>query len=428
MSFDKFKKDSKAILKVGSGNFLEMYDFSIFGLYAPIIAKIFFPNSNQLVAIIQTFMVFAAGSFMRPVGAIFLGAYMDKFGRKNGLMVTLTLMAIGTASIALCPSYKDIGILAPIIVVIGRLIQGFSAGAELGGVVIYLSEIAPKGLKGFYVAWQSASQQVATAFAAGLGLALHYLLGEEFLTQSWGWRIPFLIGCLVIPLLFIIRRSLEETPEFSGKKQQPKTLTSMIKNACLNFRLVIAGVALIMTTTTFYYFITVYTPTYAKNILHFSNIQGFGVTALVAINNLFWLLVSGYIGDKISRKPVLIFATILGLFTAYPVLYLLTQHTTLSMLIFSELWLSFIYGVYNGTVTIALAEIVPKEVKALGFSFAYSIAVAIFGGLTPTISTELISLTNNPAIPGLWLSFVALCSLTATIYVYSRKDLYARQA
>ncbi len=157
MNWLRVKKDSKAIFQVGNGNFLEMYDFSIFGLYAPIIAKVFFPNENAFIGIMQTFMVFAAGSFMRPVGALVLGAYMDKFGRKKGLMLTLSLMAIGTASICLCPSYAQIGVLAPIVIVIGRLIQGFSAGAELGGVVIYLSEIAPKDLKGFYVAWQSGS-------------------------------------------------------------------------------------------------------------------------------------------------------------------------------------------------------------------------------------------------------------------------------
>ena len=386
MNYSRFKKDAKAIFQVGSGNFLEMYDFSIFGLYAPMIAKVFFPSENTLIAIMQTFMVFAVGSFMRPVGAMFLGAYMDKYGRKKGLMLTLSLMAIGTASIALCPGYDSIGFLAPLIVVLGRLVQGFSAGAELGGVVIYLSEIAPKGLKGFYV------------------------IGQDLL-DSFGWRIPFLIGCLVVPFLFLIRKSLEESPEFANKPHKTQPLGKIIKNAILNWRLMSIGIMMVMTTTTFYYFITVYTPTYAKNILHFSVAQSFGVTVMVAFSNLIWLLVSGYISDRIGRKKVLIFATVLGFFTAYPALLLLVRNLNFPMLIGVELWLSMIYALYNGTMAVALSEIVPKEVRAVGFSFAYSVAVALFGSLTPIVSTYFIALTNNAAIPGVWLGFVAvLCA------------------
>lgn len=419
MNYSRFKKDAKAIFQVGSGNFLEMYDFSIFGLYAPIIAKVFFPSENTLIAIMQTFMVFAVGSFMRPVGAMFLGAYMDKYGRKKGLMLTLSLMAIGTASIALCPGYESIGFLAPLIVVLGRLVQGFSAGAELGGVVIYLSEIAPKGLKGFYVAWQSGSQQLATAFAAALGLGLHYVIGQDLL-DSFGWRIPFLIGCLVVPFLFLIRKSLEESPEFANKPHKTQPLGKIIKNAILNWRLMSIGIMMVMTTTTFYYFITVYTPTYAKNILHFSVAQSFGVTVMVAFSNLIWLLVSGYISDRIGRKKVLIFATVLGFFTAYPALLLLVKNLNFPMLIGVELWLSMIYALYNGTMAVALSEIVPKEVRAVGFSFAYSVAVALFGSLTPIVSTYFIALTNNAAIPGVWLGFVALCSFVAVLCAYAR--------
>ncbi len=248
---------------------------------------------------------------------------------------------------------------------------------------------------------------------------MHYFLGEEFLAQG-GWRIPFLVGCLVVPFLFIIRKGLEESPEFSNTKHCTRKLSEMIKNAILNLRLMLIGIAMVMTTTTFYYFITVYTPTYAKNILHFSSVQSFGVTVMVAFSNLFWLLVSGYVSDRIGRKKALVFSSVLGLLTSYPALLLLINHLNFPVLVGVELWLSMIYAVYNGTMAVALSEIVPKELKAIGFSFAYSVAVAIFGSLTPAVSTYFIALSNNPAIPGIWLSFVAFCSFIAVLLAYRK--------
>lgn len=170
------KGDVKTIFSVASGNFLEMYDFAVYGFYAAFIAKVFFPAQNEFISLMQSFMAFGVGFLMRPIGSIVLGSYMDKHGRKKGFVVTLGIMTFGTLTIACCPGYESIGILAPIIVVIGRLLQGFSAGAEIGGASIYLAEIAPKNLRGFYVCWQSGSQQIATVFAGALGVLLHYLM------------------------------------------------------------------------------------------------------------------------------------------------------------------------------------------------------------------------------------------------------------
>src|SRR4051794_21186407 len=196
------------VLRVVSGNFLEMFDFFLFGFYATNIARAFFPAGSEFAALMLTFMTFGAGFLMRPLGAIILGAYVDQIGRRKGLILTLTIMASGTILIAFVPGYETIGLVAPGLVLIGRLLQGFSAGVELGGVSVYLSEMATPGHKGFYVAWQSASQQVAIMVAAVLGFLL-----STFLTASqigvWGWRIPFIIGCLIVPFLFYIRRSLE---------------------------------------------------------------------------------------------------------------------------------------------------------------------------------------------------------------------------
>src|SRR5207244_3646545 len=196
------------VLRVTSGNFLEMFDFFLSGVYASYIAKAFFPLENEYASLLLTFVAFGAGFLMRPLGAIILGAYVDRIGRRRGLIVTLLIMAAGTVLIAFVPSYATIGMLAPVLVLIGRLLQGFSAGVELGGVSVYLSEMATPGNKGFYVSWQSGSQQVAIMFAAAIGYALNQAMPPAALAD-WGWRIPFFIGCMIVPFLFYIRRSLE---------------------------------------------------------------------------------------------------------------------------------------------------------------------------------------------------------------------------
>ena len=193
------------VIKVAGSNFLEQYDFFVYGFYASYIGHVFFPNEDPWASLMLSFATFGVGFLMRPLGAIVLGAYVDRHGRRRGLILSLGMMAVGTLSIALTPGYAAIGAAAPLIVLVGRLLQGFSAGVELGSVSIYLAEIATPGHRGFYTSWQSASQQVAAVFAAVIGVALSALLTQGQMA-AWGWRVPLLIGCAIIPLLFWLRR------------------------------------------------------------------------------------------------------------------------------------------------------------------------------------------------------------------------------
>ena len=255
-------------------------------------------------------MTFGAGFLMRPFGALVLGAYIDKYGRRQGLILTLGADGSRDMAIAVVPGYASIGLVAPLLVVTSRLIQGFSAGVELGGVSVYLSEIATPGHKGFYVAWQSGSQQVAVVFAALLGVVLNQALGAAAM-QDWGWRIPLLIGCAIIPFLFVIRRSLEETEAFLTRKQHLNA--RQILGALLdNWRLVILGMAMVVMTTVSFYLITAYTPTFGKQVLHLGDVEVLIVTICVGLSNLFWLPVSGALSDRIGRRPIMIVTTVLG--------------------------------------------------------------------------------------------------------------------
>src|SRR6201989_3198770 len=275
-----------AILRATSGNFLEQFDFFLFGFYASAIAKAFFPAQNETAALLNAYGVFWLGALMRPVGAIVLGAYIDRIGRRQGLIVTLALMALGTVVIAFCPSYASIGIAATIIVVVGRLIHGFSAGVELGGVSVYLSEIATPGNRGFYTSFQSSSQQVAIFVAAIIGFILRESIpGDTFLAALGGvakWRIPFFIGCMIIPFIFVLRRSLEETPAFLAMKKHP-TASEVFASAVANWRIVILGMMIAILTTTTFYFVTVYTPTFGKTVLKLSPQDALLVTLLAVV-------------------------------------------------------------------------------------------------------------------------------------------------
>src|SRR5438874_7518536 len=204
----RMERNSKiwSVIRVSSGNFLEMYDFMVFGYYAAAIGRAFFPNGNPFASLMLSLMTFGAGFLMRPIGALVLGAYTDKHGRRAGLILTLGLMSVGIVAIALTPGYATIGLLAPLLVLGGRLLQGFSAGMELGGVSVYLSEIATPGHKGFYVSWQSASQQMAVMCAALMGVILNATLPPAAMA-AWGWRVPLLVGCAIIPFLIRLRRS-----------------------------------------------------------------------------------------------------------------------------------------------------------------------------------------------------------------------------
>src|ERR1700761_1196724 len=415
-----------AILRATSGNFLEQFDFFLFGFYARYIATAFFPAENETAALLNTFGVFWLGALMRPVGAIVLGAYIDKIGRRQGLILTLSIMAVGTVTIAFCPTYATIGVIAPIIVLAGRLLQGFSAGVELGGVSVYLAEIATPGNRGFYTSFQSSSQQVAIFVAAIIGFALSEMIPADTVA-AWGWRIPFFIGCLIIPFIFILRRTLEETPAFLAMKKHP-TASEVFASAIANWRIVILGMMIAVLTTTTFYFITVYAPGFGKE-LKLSASDTLLVTLLVAVTNFIWNPVGGAVSDRIGRKPVLLTIAVLALVTAYPALSWLAAAPTVGKMLAVAMMFSFYFGVYSGTMLGCLVEIVPAHVRTTCFSIAFALAAGLFGTATPFVATNLIAWTSDKASPAYWLMFGAALGIIAALTVYrGGKTIETREA
>ena len=397
-----------AIVRVAGCNFIEAYDFVVYGYYAAYIAAAFFPARSAFASLMLSLLTFGAGYLMRPLGAIVLGSYMDRKGRRNGLIVALSLMAAGTLSIAVTPSYAAIGFAAPVIIIVGRLVQGFSAGAEFGGVAVYLSEIATPGHRGFYCSWQGVSQQVAVVVAAFFGFALTMSVSPDQM-QAWGWRVPLFAGLVAIPLILWLRSSLKETDAFRHR-HHPRSTREVLDLLTANWKLVITGIALTAMTTVSFYLITAYTPVYARVALHMAPNTVFLATSLIGVSNLVWLPVGGALSDRFGVRPLMLLATAAAIVTAYPAMLWLVSAPDLTRLIAVLLLYSLYFGLYYGAMTPLLAEIMPEQIRTAGFALAFVTSTAIFGGFTPAICTWLIETTGNRAAPALWLSFSALIS------------------
>jgi MFS family permease len=232
----------------------------------------------------------------------------------------------------------------------------------------------------------------------------------------WGWRVPFIIGCLIVPLLFWMRRSLAETEAFLARKHHP-SISQIFSSLATSWKIVVIGMMLSTMTTVCFYLITAYTPTYGIEVLHLTSRQSLMVTAWVGLSNFIWLPVGGAISDRVGRRPMLILCSAAAIVTSYPAMLWLVSSPSNIRLQIVELWFSVLFGFYNGAMVPYLAEIMPPEIRTTGFSVAFSLATAIFGGFTPAVCTFLIHVTGNRAMPALWLSFAAVIGLVAAVVV-----------
>lgn len=421
MSIKEGPRDSLFVnvARVICGNFLEMFDFFVYGFYASIISKVLFPAGDPYFALLLSWITFGVGFLMRPLGALVLGAFADKHGRRAGLLLSLALMSAGVVCIGFVPSYASIGIAAPVIVLIGRLLQGFSAGAESGTVSVYLAEIAPPGRKGLFASLQTWSQQVAVIFASSIGIALRLTLSPEQMT-AWGWRVPFVIGSLLIPFLLVMRRKIQETGEFKNRRRHPD-LTEIWRTLLVNWRLVGTAMMMITLTAVMFYLVTAYMAGFGSEVLHLSQVDSFLVTICTGLANLVWIPIMGSLSDRIGRAPLMITAAATIAVVSYPSMEWLVAEPSLTRLFIVEMFLGSLYGMWQGVLIIAIVEIMPAEVRAAGWSLAYSLTYAIFGGFTPALVTWLIHETGDKGMPGAALVPAAIIGLIGTLL--ARKHL-----
>jgi MFS transporter, MHS family, proline/betaine transporter len=393
------------------GNALEFYDFVIFSFFARTIGQLFFPAQDPSAQLLLTFATYGVGFFLRPLGGVVLGAYADRKGRKRATILTLMLMAFGTAMIGLAPVYATAGVIGPLIVVAGRLIQGFSAGGEVGASTTLLAEYAPPEHRGFWGSWQLASQGLAVMVAAGVAFTIITTMTPAEVA-AWGWRVPFLLGVLIVPIGLWLRSALEET-HANENDARTKNVSSLREAFGTHFGKIVAGVGMIIGGTAANAVVVLYMATYAVTQLKMAPTTGLlaGITAGAV--TLIAAPIGGMISDRLGRRPVAFVAYLLILLTIYPAFLYLNANPTVETLLGVVAFLAMLNAVGGATIIITLAEIFPVEVRATGMSLVYALGVAIFGGFGQFIVTWLIQATGSPIAPAYYVMACALATIVA---------------
>jgi MHS family proline/betaine transporter-like MFS transporter len=408
---------TRLIIAASLGNALEFYEILVYGYFAVIISKVFFPAADEALSLLVTFGTFGASFLARPVGAIFLGAYGDRKGRKAALTLSILLMTIGTALMTVMPSYGTLGILSPILVIAARLLQGFSVGGEFASSTAFLVEHRPDRA-GFFASWQWASQGLAALIATGFGLLLTNTMSAADL-QSWGWRIPFAFGLLIGPVGYYVRSRMSETPEFLDAGAARAPLRELLVGQW--DRLLLTTGAVIASTSSQY--MIVFMPAYAIKELHLPQSVGFAAALLAAALQSVVVPFVGLLVDKVGQIPIMIGAAVLFAVTAYPAFVLLGANASLLVLVLMVCWLGLLKSFYSGALPSLMAKVFPTSTRVSGMSLSYNIAVAVFGGFAPFFAQSLIDVTGSKLAPSYYVIATALLSLAALIALRRRYRL-----
>jgi MHS family proline/betaine transporter-like MFS transporter len=408
---------TRLIIAASLGNALEFYEILVYGYFAVIISKVFFPAADEAVSLLVTFGTFGASFLARPVGAIFLGAYGDRKGRKAALTLSILMMTIGTALMTIMPSYGSLGILSPILVIAARLLQGFSVGGEFASSTAFLVEHRPDRA-GFFASWQWASQGLAALIATGFGVLLTASMSAADL-QSWGWRIPFAFGLLIGPVGYYVRSRMSETPEFLGAGAARAPLRELLTEQW--DRLLLTTGAVVASTSSQY--MIVFMPAYAIKELHLPQSVGFTAALLAAALQTLVVPFVGLWVDKVGQIPIMIGAAVLFAVTAYPAFVLLGANASLLVLVLMVCWLGLLKSFYSGALPSLMAKVFPTSTRVSGMSLSYNIAVAVFGGFAPFFAQSLIDVTGSKLAPSYYVIATALLSLAALIALRRRYRL-----
>lgn len=399
------------------GNALEWYDISSYAVFADYIAKAFFTNKDPAVALTFALGTFAVSFLIRPIGALVLGGYADRRGRKPALTLTLGLMMVGTLLIVVMPTYGTIGLVAPFGILVARLIQGFAAGGEYGSATALMVEHLPHR-RGFAASWQFTSQSMSTLLSGVVGTVLtNSLTGPQL--DSWGFRIPFIVGLLVGPVGLYIRRHMPESEEAAQviESERPNTpIATLLGGQKL---LVLLGIGILAVTTCVNYMIT-YIPTFSIEQLHLPESSSFYSLIVSAIVLIAVTPIVGHLSDKYGKLKIMIPAAAVTLVLIYPAFALMVGVPTLGVLLVVVAVLAGLKGTYFAPMASVLAMIFPTETRATGQAVGYNIGVAIFGGFTPLVAASLIKTTGLPVAPSFWVMLAAVVSLAALVTIWKR--------
>ncbi len=405
---------ARQIVAAVIGNALEWYDFSVYGFLAAIMARLFFPASSEYISLLVYLATFGVGFFMRPVGAIVLGLYADRHGRKAAMQLVMLMMTAGIAMVAFAPPYAAIGLAAPLLMVLARLLQGFATGGEFACATSFLVETAPVARRGVYGSLQMVGQGLSALGGALAGALVTRGLAPDQI-DAWGWRVPFLVGLLIAPVGIYIRRYLQETDEFKAVPAETRRRVGIGALLREHPQAVAASFGLVVCGTTAFYIVLLYMPTYANKQLALPLGDAFlaqvaAIAWLIALTPLF-----GALTDRIGRRPVMIGATIAYLLLPYPLLHWVQAAPSVDRFLVMQLVLCTAVAGHFGAISTALADQFPTAVRSTGMAIAYNFAVMLFGGFAPAIVTWLIKATDTPLAPAFYAMFGAAVGLAAAL-------------
>ncbi|MCK0505782.1 citrate-proton symporter [Aromatoleum anaerobium] len=419
ISSEKAAPRTSQVIAAVIGNALEWYDFIVFGFLAVVISRLFFPSDSEYSSLLMTTATFGVGFFMRPVGGILLGIYADRKGRKAALQLIIGMMTVAIALIAFAPPYAAIGIAAPLVLVLARLLQGFATGGEFASATAFLIESAPPNRRGLYGSWQMFGQGLAVFCGAGVTALVTRGLSPEAL-DAWGWRIPFLIGLLIGPVGLWIRRHLSETEAFLEAHQAPKEKQSLARMLRNHLREVFAVMGVSVCGTVGFYVILVYMPTFANKQLGLPLNDAF-TAQVIAVALLTALMpVFGALSDRIGRRIMVIAATAGLLIVLYPLFSWVHAAPSFGRLMTMQVVLCTLLAVYFGPISAVMAEQFPAGVRSTGLALAYNVAVMVFGGFAQFIVTWLIHTTGVAIAPVFYVMFAAALGFVAALFLTDR--------
>ena len=392
-------------LAVAVGNGLEFYDFVTYAFFASQIGRTFFPSQTPGLSLLASLATFGVGFLTRPLGALVIGRFGDRAGRKPAMMLSLALIGVAVTGLALTPSYASIGSLAPILVIGFRLLQGFALGGEVGPSTALLFEAAPPGRRGLYVSLQATSADSAALVAGVVGVVLASYLDATQL-DAWGWRIAQLLGVCIIPIAFVLRRSLHETLTAPAAAAHGEASTTGYG------RVVLLGLMMLSAATTNNYVLE-YMTTYASNTLGMSAAVSFGATAMIGASGLVCDTLGGWLSDRFGRKPVMIFPWLLLIVAIYPSFWLLERLRTQTALWTVSAVLNGIQTLSSATIIVAITESLPKRIRSGAVALIYALAISVFGGSTQFLVGWSIRASGNPLAPAWYMLGAVTIGLVA---------------
>lgn len=402
------------------GNFVEWFDYASYGFLATVIAVIFFPETDKTTGLLAAFAVFALSFLIRPLGGVFWGYIGDKFGRKRALSLSIIIMSVATMCIALIPSYQYAGIISPILLLLARLVQGFSASGEYAGAAIYLTESAPPNRRGFYASLVPASTATGLLFGSLLIAILHSILTYEQL-HDWGWRIPFLLAAPFGVVGYYIRSHLDESPSFIKMNKEKKNKGSFKTSFKILFtdyrKYLLVGLGITSLNAVGFYLLLSYMPTYYINSLGVADGISFTISSISLFIYIFMVLIIGRLSDRWGRKKMLMLAAVCFIIFTIPLFMMLNHYQNyFAALLLAQCAFGLFMAMNDGTLSCYLSEIFPVEIRYSSFAICFNSANAILGGTAPLVATQLIHVTGNPISPAYYLVIIS-CIAGISIWI-----------